>query len=356
MELTHGTVQKIAASRLFTSKSSSRYLFRNDNSDKMYNFCIIRPLNKDLTATEKTQNRMNIAGLSMEKSVYPGISAAVAPNGEITYTLVIENHSINAYTDILFEDILSDQLVFVGGTDGLVVDGQKISMKISIGAMETVTIKWVARVKADAKPGTAIESSGTSLGGVEIFDTVNFVAAYTDEQLSSVADKALEYAKSNSSDRYTPLEFAELIYKETLGVDIFDNADISTFMDELFKARGEGQFDFNESGKNADMAVPYLYSGTLIHRLSDISQIHRESDFALGDLIFCQWNQGYRLYVYVGNGQLVMVDTLTSTPYIVQNGKAYFQYVNDQYCINSVISQLRTYERCVVIRPAMSGN
>lgn len=356
MELTHGTVQKIAASKLFTSKSSSRYLFRNDSSDKMYNFCIIRPLNKGLTATEKTQARMELAGLSIEKNVQPGISAAVAHGCEITYTLVIENHSINAYSDILFEDILSDQLIFVSGTEGITVDGQKICMKVSVGAMETVTIKWVAKVKEDAKAGADIESCNTSFGGIEIFDTVNFVASYTNDQLASVAEKALEYAQSNSTTNYSPLEFAGVIYKEALGADIFDITDVSKFMDSLFKSRGEGLYDFNEAGKNADMAVPFLYSGTAVHRLCDISQIHRESDLALGDLIFCQWKQNYRLYIYVGDGRFVMVDTITNTPYIVQNGKEIFQFVNNKYCLNSVTSQLRTYERCIVIRPSMRDN
>jgi len=352
MELTHGTVQKISASALFTSKSSSRYLFRKDSKDTMYNFCIIRPLNNDLTATEKTQARMKIPGLSIEKTVYPGIKATVVPGNVITYSLRIENHSSNVYTDILFEDILSDLLIFVGGTDGITVDGQKLTMKVSIGAMETVEIKWKARVKADAKAGAAIESCNTSFGGVEIFDTLNYVSAYTDEQLSAVAEKAVEYTQG-TENKIDPLVFAKMIYKESLGVDILDVENNEALMNDLFKLRGENQLDFNEKSRFAEITVPQLHSGTAVHRLCDIVQIHRDSDFALGDLIFCRWKNNYRLFVYVGDSKLVMVDTVTGIPTLVENGKEYFQFISDTYCMNSLLGQLRTYEICAVLRPAM---
>ena len=187
MEMTHGTVQKIAASALFTDTTSNRYLFRNDKSDKMFHFCVIRPLALGLTATEKTQNRMKLAGVSMEKLISPGVAHTVARGGEITYTMIIQNYSSNSYQNVLLEDTLSEHLTFVSGTEGLSVNGQKLTMALSIGAMERLTVSWTAKVKDTAPLGARIESNATALGGVKVFDTVNFVGAYTAEQQNALA-------------------------------------------------------------------------------------------------------------------------------------------------------------------------
>ncbi len=354
MEMTHGTVQKIAASALFTDTTSNRYLFRNDSKDKMFHFCVIRPLALGLTATQKTQDRMKIAGLSMEKQVLPGIGASVARGEEITYTMIIQNHSSNSYKDVLFEDTLSEHLTFVTGTEGLSVEGQKITMKISVGAMERVTIRWTAKVKESAPVGARIESKATALGGVKVLDTVNFVGAYTAAQLKSVADKARDWA-ANGTSFADPAELARALYKEVLGADILGSASASVLMDALFGQLEDGAYDLRKDSVFSPMAVPRLHGGTKLYRICDIVAIHTENDFMLGDLIFCRWNNQYRLFVYVGEGELVQIDTVSKTATLVENGKDFATYQKDSYCINSIFSQLRTYEFCAVLRPAMLG-
>ncbi len=352
MGITYGTVQKLSADAVFTDMTNSRYIFRS-SSNKVHNFCVLRPLALGLTATQKTENRMKIAGLSMEKRVEPGLRASVARGEEITYTLRIENHSSNAYTGVVFEDILSDQLIFTGGSSKIAANGQKLTATLSIGPFGSVTLRWSAKVKADATVGAHIENGSTSLGGVNIAMPNNFVGAYASEQLTLVAEKAREYAAKGESFG-DPLAFAEVVWRDAVGVEPFAPESAANVMDDLFVEWGTS-FGLNEQSALVGMAVPNLYSGTKVHRLADIVQIHTESDFMLGDLILCEWNGHYRLLVYVGKGEFVQVDTVTGTATLVQNGPESFQYGNGSYYNNSVTSQLRTYEKCVVLRPAQVG-
>ncbi|MBQ9778364.1 MAG: DUF11 domain-containing protein [Clostridia bacterium] len=352
MEMTHGTVQKIALSELFHNTASNRYLFRKTNSDTMYNFCVLRPLNRGLTPTQKTQNRMKIAGLSMEKAVSCGLSAAVVCGSEITYTLTVQNHSANSYTGVSFEDVLPDQLSFVRASAGVTANGQRVSATISVGAMERVVISWTARVKDGAAVGTRMESNATSLGGVTLPATVNFVGAYTEAQLGEICEKARDWALLEKSFD-DPLALAEALY----GADLFEAATAAELMAALLPVT-DGAASFDATAEGADMAVPYLYNGTLVPRLAtDIISLHAESDLAKGDLILCQWSGKHCLYVYIGNGQLVQVSTANKNAALVENGEEFCHYdeVAEKYCISSTISQLRTFELCVVLRPSIKG-
>ena len=352
MEATHGTVQKIKASHLFTSKNSSRYLFRNDSSDKMYNFCVIRPLARGLTPTEKTEKRMALAGLAFEKTVEPGLRAAVARGGEITYTLRIENHSSNVYQDLQFKDLLSEHLEFLCGSEGMVANGRELSMNLSIGAFEVVHVRWTARVSDTAPLGARIESADTTVNGFPIAIEANTVGQYTAQQLAAVAEQARAAVAAGKS--YTdPLALANELYQSLLNRQLFTQANTAALMEEVFRLRA-GETDFYEldpDGALFEMAVPRLYNGTKIHRLDPVTSLHRESDLMQGDLIFCQQKGVYDLFVYVGEGQFVRVTTSATTAVTVENGKESIQRPDSTYLINSLTSQLRTFERCVILRP-----
>ena len=149
-----------------------------------------------------------------------------------------------------------------------------------------------------------------------------------------------------------PADLARAIYKEVLGVDILADMTAAELMETLFAKTESGTYEFSEADLLA-MAVPRLQGGTLLPRITDIVAIHTEADLQKGDLIFCQWNGQYRLFVYVGEGELVQVDTQNKNALTVQNGADLTLYQSSNYCINSILGQLRTYELCVVLRPAM---
>jgi len=352
LEFINGSIGKISASELFENKDSKRYLFRNTTDDKMFNFAVIRPLENTLVPTEKTVNRMNLAGLSLEKTVSVGVSKAVNKGSIITYTLEIENYSKNEYTDVSFEDILSDKLTFLFGNEGIVVTGNKLSMKIDIGAREKRVITWSALVNDNANIGDAIESRATTLGGIDVFPTVNYVSSYTKAELAAVADKALEYA--NGTETYSdPIAFANKIYFDTFGVNIFELDTAKAFIESIFKARGTA-FILNEESPYYSMAVPDIYSGKDISSFVDIVGMISEKDLEVADIIICELDESYSLFVYLGEGKLVKIDSNTKTPELVESETEKYISSSGKYTLSTLITNLRNYDKCVVIRPAMS--
>lgn len=348
-ELVWGTVRLMSTSELFTNKSSSRYLMKNDSSDVMRSVAIIRPLANGLTPTEKTLNRMKIAGLSLEKTVSPGVSASVCPGGEISYVISIDNHSSYTYTNVLFEDVLSEYLTFVSGNTEYTTEGQKISKTFDIGPFGSVKFRYTCKVSEEAPAGARIESNGTKVGGVDVFNTVNVVGKYGEDDLDLIASKALEYAQ-NGSAFADPVAFAKAIYKETVGDDILAFDSSAALFDEAFVPYGTSSFTLNTESPLADSVVPRMYSGTLVPRPDDIIAVYYEHNFMKGDLIFCNTGSKYVVYVYVGDGKLVRVSTANTSAETVENGNEVF---NSSLIMKTILSAVRTYEKCVVIRPSV---
>ena len=356
-EKVQGSVQRLFAYELFENTSSSRYLMKNDSSDVIRSISIIRPLANNLTPTEKTVNRMKIAGLNVDKTVHPGLSVSVVPGGEITYKVSIQNHSANSYTDVEFKDILSNNLTFVSSNKNLTVNGQTVSMKFNIGPLETIDIIWTAKVNENTPTGALIESKNTTVGGMTIFETVNTVGSFTDEQLKAVADKAIEYA--TAAKTYSdPLTLAKAIHKDALGIDIFGVGSSAALFNELFLENGT-IFSLNKEGALAEMVVPRLYNCTKISSYDDVVPIYFEHNFMPGDLIFCNWESNYRLFIYVGNGQLVTVDNTATTATLVENGAEGHIFVSGSthiYRLDTVLAKVRAYEKAVVLRPSISSS
>ena len=348
-EMVLGTVRLISASEFFTNKNSSRYLMKNDSTDVIRSVTIIRPLANGLTLTEKTQKRILLAGLSFEKNVYPGLTSSVNAGGEISYVVTVENHSSNSYSDILFEDVLSEYLTFDRGNAEYVIDGQKISKTFSIGPFGTVRFRYTATVSEDAPAGAHIESFETSVGGIEIFDTYNVVSAYGEDTLDELASKALEYAESGNTYA-DPLAFAKALYKDVTGDDILDVGSSAALFEDVFTPFNETYYVLNTGSELSKQVVPRMYSGTLILRFVDIVAVYRESHFMKGDLIFCNTGSKYVLYVYVGDGKLVKADSSTGALSAVDNGSEVF---DKNLYFNTILSAVRTYEKCVVIRPSI---
>ena len=353
-EYQNGTIGLLNTSELFTNTSSSRYLFKKTDSETIFTFCQIRPLALDLKPTEKTENRVKIAGVDVEKTIAPGVGAAVCRGETVTYTLTVKNYSSNRYTGVKFEEILSDSVEFVSGSDCIRADGQKLSAELTIAGGDYFVISWTVRVKADAKDGARIESKNTTVGGVNIFATENYVSAYTDAELKSVADKAKELAESSTT--YTdPIEFAKAIYKEALGVDVFDEESAAALLESILTYYNGGtRYTVNADSEYADITLADISIGRLMSTALHDSTSIVEEDLEVGDLIFCEWTKGQRLFVYVGNNEFVMVDTITKTPTLVSGGEKSYVLTDSSYVLQNLYNSLRSYPKCVVMRPSIS--
>ena len=353
VEMTTGTILKQGWSILFDNKSA-RYLMKNDSSDVIRSVAILRPLARGLTPTDKTLHRMEIAGLALKKTVEPGISSAVEKGETVAFTLTVENHSSRAFTDLLLEDLLPEGLTFVSGNRDFAAEGNALSCRFSVGAFETLKIRWSARVASETPAGTRLLCAGTRVSGMDLPALTLTVRGLSDEDLARVAEKALEDAR-NGKTVSDPLIFAKDLYRDTLGVAFADGFDSSAqLFDDFFAAVGS-EYVWNEESALSGVLVPKLYSGTLIHRHAEIFAVWFEENFMPGDLIFCETKGAFCLYVYVGDGTLVRVRTNEAAAE-VQNGeeRRIRKTVSGTttYSLNTVLSAVRSYERCAVFRPS----
>ncbi len=344
-EVSVGTVQLLDANQLFSS-SGGRYLFLSN----VVTISLLRPLNRDLTPTEKTVNRCNIPGVNTEKTVSVGISNSASIGETITYTLNIQNHFANEHTNVIFKEVLADGVTFVSGTSGLTLDGNTLTMALDIHAKESFSITWTVKVNESAKAGDVIQNE-TSLGGVDIYnDMLVTVSGYSDAELASVAAIAKEYAAGGKSFS-DPIELVKSAYKAALGRDLFDYATAAAIMEELYSTA-----NLNTDSALNSMIVPNMFGGTASggRSLSD-ARVRRmyESNLQVGDIIVCLWKSNLRVFIYVGDGQLVMADTLTNSATLLENGNEDFVVEGSTYYLKSLLGTIVAYEKFVVIRPAM---
>ena len=352
-EYNYGTVLKLKASSLFESTTSSYYLFKSTN----VSFAVLRPLARGLTPTQKTLNRMDIAGISMEKTVSAGLDKTVMPGSLISYSLTLENYSTTSYEDILFEDTLDSNVSFVSGTEGITLNGNKVSMAVDVPAMSTRVVTWTVKVSETAAVGTKIISDKTYFGGVEIFTTTNYVTEFTKDNLKAVADKAREYADGTTV--YTdPTEFANKIYADALGLDLKLGTS-KAVMTEVFVSltvTATGTVKTNHAYQ--DIMVPTLYSGIEIKATQKFIDIHTIKEFMLGDIILCRFYNAdtYRMFIYVGDDQFVQIDTTTGIAKLVDNGNENYTFnknADTRFSTKALTVQFRSYGKCIVLRPSM---
>lgn len=347
-EVSVGTVQIAEAQSLF-QPSGGRYLFASN----VVTISLLRPLNRNLTPTEKTLKRCALAGVEFEKTVSTGISGAAAIGDTITYNLRIQNRASNVYKDVVFEELLADGVEFVSGSAGLTLDGNKLTMTFDINGREGFDIFWTVKVSDSLKAGDKIKNS-TFVGGMDIYnELVVTVSGYTDAELVKIADAANELLKSGASFN-DPIDFAKAVYKNALGRELFDYESVSAIMEELYSTKY-----LNEESALVSMIVPNMFGGKNVsgRNLSD-ERVRRmyEENLEVGDIIVCSWSTNARVFIYVGNGRLVTVDSLTNSCAAIENGNEEFVKEGSAFYLKSVLGTIVAYPQFVVLRPSMNAN
>ncbi|MBO7297641.1 MAG: DUF11 domain-containing protein, partial [Clostridia bacterium] len=242
VEATRNIIGSFASSELFTNTSSARYLFKSATSDTVGNFTLLRPLARGgFKATQKTLNRMKIAGLDMEKTSSVSPNKAVNPSDEITYTVTLKNTNSYDLNTVELTDVLPASTTYatnsatIGGTtatDGITVDGQNLTWKVTVAANATVTLSYTVRVSSAAVAGTVLESTQTAVSGVALNQIRHTVAGYTSTQLSDVATNATTNA-TNAATYSNPLEFAKTLYAD-VNANLFDGyTTVGAVLDDL---------------------------------------------------------------------------------------------------------------------------
>ena len=349
-ELADGTVGLVPASRIFTDTSDTRYLFKKTASQTVFSFCLLRPMERGLTPTEETLNRMKIAGLAMEKTSSIHENTAVYTDDVITYTITLENTNQTELKDVEIRDTLPLGTKFVSGSEGVTANGRELTWKGNVSGNATATVSYSVAVTA-AEPGTLLKSDATFVSGVKLGNITHCVSGYSKAHTSMLGENAMKLVKEGKAFANS-LEMITTLYKDTLGINLFENLSEAQILDEIIDTENLTAYTQTALSK---MIAPNLYGGTSIgdgwrYRpdSNDRTRLVSENQLTVGDIIIADYSGGSIAYVYAGNSTLVTVE----------DGKAKKLTIGKNIYgkeANNILVTLISYNRFAVIRPSMAN-
>ena len=346
-EETKGQIGNIYFKNLFEDSTSERYIFEISEENTVDCFSILRPLARELTPTEETVNRMQIAGLDMEKTASVFVNSSVYTGDTITYTVTLTNNNVDNLTGVTLSDTLPEGVEFVSGSNGVSVSGQLVSWTGRVVALDTTTITYTVRVTSQI-PGTVLKSDKAYVSGVKLGDISHTVSGLKANQAALISSKAQNYAV-NSAAFESGLDLACSLYKSALGVDILDYTSPEAMLDELIDSAG---YTCRADTDLSKALVPNLFGGTDIrlgnrlHADSDRTRLISEEELAVGDILVAEWSGGNVVYVYIGDSRLATVSDGVCTLLTIGDDI----YGDDA---DNILISLLAYDRFAVIRPSM---
>jgi len=336
-----GSVQTLSSNTIFGDTSSKRYLFYTSSSDSTYNFCLLRPLARGLTVTAETQSRMTVAGLNMEVVASVGTNNAVAKGSDVTYTVTLTNTTSSVIENVSFAEVLDSDATFVSGSTNVSMENGVVSWTGVVAANSTVTLTYT--VTATGNAGATIVSSAT-VNGVGLNTITTTISAYTDEQLTAVANLATQYATEGKTFE-SAFAMVDTLYTEAIGTDVFDYTSATAVLSDVIDVTNLTYITTTNAGA---MLAPNMWGGYDVNTAwkTDSGKVRMvtESNLAVGDVIVAEHDGVETIYVYVGNNQLVAIDSATLTCSLVTIG-------TDKY--TNVLVTLIAYDQFAVIRPSM---
>lgn len=332
-EKTIGAVQSISAEEIFTNTGSTRYLFKVTSSDSVYNFSLLRPLARGLTPTEESKKRMKAKDVDMEKSVSK-VSATVGET--LTYTVTLTNYG-DVTRMISLEEALGENVSFLSGTAGITCANSSLNWSGTIAAGETLSISYDVQVQG----GTPVQSN-TTINGVALDQLTTTVSKYTTQELTGVATLAKQYAAQKKAFA-DPLTMAQNLYQNTLGVAPFGNTTAVNLLSTLIDTTNDTCYD-------APILVPNLYGGLDIRSGfvydNQRTRLVRPENLAIGDVIVAEYDGISDVFVYVGNGQMVQINSSEGVCKLVTSS-------GNIYASDDIFVTFTAYDRFAVLRPSM---
>lgn len=346
----YGSIITNTADDLFVDTTHTRYLFKNTTSDKVVSFALLRPLARGLSVTQKSIDRMKIAGLSMEKTSSVGINSAVRTGDMITYTITLDNKVTTKHTGVTIRDILPAGTEYVSGsgTAGVSVDGQNLTWTGDVASKTQVTVSYSVKV-TQTTSGALIVSDSTYVSGIKLSKIVQTVSGFTVEQTNALVAKAGEYI-STAKSFTNPILMAQTLYIEALGKTVFNYATpVDALGDILDKQKLTKKTDTDIS----KMVAPNLYGGLDIatgqRNLEDSERCRlvTEEQLAVGDIILAEWSGGSRVFVYLGNSKLICCATDNLTCQELTIGDNIYEGADN------ILVTFIAYDGYAVLRPSM---
>jgi len=337
--------------RDFFDTPGARYYFYKPGKQTI-DLSILRPLARSgITPTDETLKRMEIRGLTMEKTSLPHEHVAVNTGDEITYTFTLENKDTENLKNVPLTDVLPAGLTYKEGTQGVSFDGTKVTWVGDINPGETKVVTYTATVSSKF-PGTKIESNQSDVNGVALGNITHTVAGLTKDHLTMVANTAKAFTGSGETFS-DAVDFAKRVYLDALQTYIFDG--VTTVDNALDQVIDEKNYTCKTSTDLAKILVPNLYGGKKLVRKTpvtldnfdkDRTRLVSEAELSVGDIILADYSGGSVGYIYAGDKTLVSLSS----------GAAQEKTIGDNIYANpdNILISLLAYDRFAVLRPSMA--
>lgn len=333
---------------MFDDTTNAKYLFGKKTNNTVFNFTMLRPMNRGVTITPKTRDRMSVKGLVIEKSANVGLYGAVYKGDVITYTITLKNSTATAVNSVKVTDVIGPAASYVAGSAnaGASVSGKNIAWTTDVSANATVKLSYQVKV-AENTDQKALLSTGACVNNLPISEVQHTISGYTAAQIAKVVATANKFI-SDGRTFSNATEMLKAVYKESLSVDVFTHTKVSALLADLIDSSGKVARTDTAVSK---MIVPNLYGGkTISNRYlwdNDRVRMVREEYLATGDLIVADFNGGNKAaaYVYLGGGRLLAW-------YSGKGGKVQeVSITKDAY--TNILVTLIAYERYAVLRPSL---
>ena len=139
----------------------------------------------------------------------------------------------------------------------------------------------------------------------------------------------------------------DTLYTEAIGT-VFDYTSATAVLSDVIDVTNLTYITTTNAGA---MLAPNMWGGYDVNTAwrTDSGKVRMvtESNLAVGDVIVAEHDGAETIYVYVGNNQLVAIDSTTLTCSLVTIG-------TDKY--TNVLVTLIAYDQFAVIRPSMVAN
>ena len=354
-EYNGGAIQTMSLDNVFANSTHSRYLFRDfgkNTSNTVVSFSLLRPLARNLSATEQAVCRQKIRGLRLEKTVSIGNNASATSADEVIYTLNVVNKSDRTVEKIVIADVVPQGATYVSGslTTGSYADG-KISSILSVAANGKVSVSY--KVRFDGTQKTVVAASATC-GGLK-FNTVK--NTYSPISASTMANfvqnartlvgKVYSSSYAMAVEAYAFIDLTMFTYKTVSGA-------IGGAIEITSESTSEGKL---RTDTGISKAVVFdMYGGTDLATTMKTDNLRERyvklTYLSVGDVILGINDKGSFVYVYLGNneGLFAYDGGAASVKMAYDEGETTFgNYFTDK----TFLAKLSACNRYVVVRPSL---
>lgn len=301
-----GTYYKQSMSKLIFDPASLRYLFGQ------HSYVVLRPL-ADYTGeipAETVARLGDMRGIMAEKLSSHTYGQTVSPDGELSFTFRLENHS-TADKTLQITETVPELTTYVSGAD--TVEGNTLKWEVTVPAGGEASVSYTVKVDADAPTGATILSESDVSGVAVNCPAITVAKTLTEEQLETLRSSFATH-KEAEMEGY---DLLYAVYKDVLGTDLLAGLTPQTLIGTIYEQWNDTDLAIAEDTSFKAMLVPRLYGGKRVVEKEEAGETRtrllQEQFLLSGDLIIsnthcCMYLDG-QLYD-MSSGSMMAINSL----------------------------------------------